>query len=80
LGEGAGVLVLEEMKRARRRGATIYAEVVELGSSFDAYSITKSDPEAKGAAPAIQCALRKARTDPSDVDYINTHGYQHAAQ
>jgi 3-oxoacyl-[acyl-carrier-protein] synthase II len=74
LGEGAGVLVLEEMTRARKRGATIYAEVVGLGSSFDAYSITKPDPEAKGAGRAIQWALREARTDPRDVDYINAHG------
>jgi 3-oxoacyl-[acyl-carrier-protein] synthase II len=74
LGEGAGVLVLEELTRARRRGARIYAEVLGLGSSFDAYSITKPDPEAKGAVRAIQWALREARTDPSDVNYINAHG------
>jgi len=74
LGEGAGVLVLEELERARHRGATIYAEVLGLGSSFDAYSITKPDPEAKGAVRAIQWALREARTDPGDVDYINAHG------
>jgi 3-oxoacyl-[acyl-carrier-protein] synthase II len=74
LGEGAGVLVLEEMQRAKKRGATIYAEVLGLGSSFDAYSVTKPDPEAKGAARAIQEALREACLDPSDIDYINAHG------
>ncbi len=74
LGEGAGVLVLEELERARRRGATIYAEVLGLGSSFDAYAVTKPDPEARGAARAIQSALREARVDHRDVDYINAHG------
>jgi 3-oxoacyl-[acyl-carrier-protein] synthase II len=74
LGEGAGVLVLEEFERARRRGAVIYAEVLGLGSSFDAYSIIKPDPEARGAARAIEWALDEARVDPHDVDYINAHG------
>src|SRR5205823_6700150 len=58
LGEGAGVLVLEELERARKRGATIYAEVLGSGSSFDAYAVTKPDPEARGAARAINSALR----------------------
>jgi 3-oxoacyl-[acyl-carrier-protein] synthase II len=74
LGEGAGVLVLEELERARRRGAVIYAEVLGLGSSFDAYGITKPEPDARGAARAIEWALREARVDPRDVDYINAHG------
>ncbi|HZU34425.1 MAG TPA: beta-ketoacyl-[acyl-carrier-protein] synthase family protein [Gemmataceae bacterium] len=74
LGEGAGVLVLEELERARRRGATIYAEVLGMGSSFDAYMVTKPDPEARGAARAIEWALREARVDADDVDYINAHG------
>ncbi len=74
LGEGAGVLVLEELEHAKKRGATIYAEVVGLGSSFDAYAVTKPDPDAKGAARAIQEALREARVDVHDVDYINAHG------
>jgi 3-oxoacyl-[acyl-carrier-protein] synthase II len=74
LGEGAGVLVLEELERARKRGAVIYAEVLGMGSSFDAYAVTKPDPEAKGAARAIEWALREARVDQSEVDYINAHG------
>jgi 3-oxoacyl-[acyl-carrier-protein] synthase II len=74
LGEGAGVLVLEELTRARRRGAVIYAEVLGLGSSFDAYAVTKPDPEAGGAVRAIRWALQEARVDPSEVDYINAHG------
>jgi 3-oxoacyl-[acyl-carrier-protein] synthase II len=74
LGEGAGVLVLEELEHARQRGAEIYAEVLGLGSSFDAYAVTKPDPEAKGAARAIDWALREARVDQRDVDYINAHG------
>jgi 3-oxoacyl-[acyl-carrier-protein] synthase II len=74
LGEGAGVLVLEELEHAKKRGSTIYAEVLGLGSSFDAYAVTKPDPEARGAARAIQEALREARLDSRDVDYINAHG------
>lgn len=74
LGEGAGVLMLEEMERAKKRGATIYAEVLGMGSSFDAYSITKPDPDARGAARAIEWALNEARVDCHDVDYINAHG------
>ncbi len=74
LGEGAGVLVLEELERARKRGAPIYAEVLGLGSSFDAYAVTKPDPEAAGAVRAIRWALREAKVDPHDVDYINAHG------
>jgi 3-oxoacyl-[acyl-carrier-protein] synthase II len=74
LGEGAGVLVLEELEHAKKRGATIYAEVLGMGSSFDAYAATKPDPEARGAARAIKESLREARIDCSDVDYINAHG------
>jgi 3-oxoacyl-[acyl-carrier-protein] synthase II len=74
LGEGAGVLVLEEYERAKKRGAPIYAEILGLGSSFDAYAATKPDPVARGAARAITEALREARVDPKDVDYINAHG------
>jgi 3-oxoacyl-[acyl-carrier-protein] synthase II len=74
MGEGAGVLVLEELEHAKKRGATIYAEVLGMGSSFDAYAATKPDPEAKGAARAIRESLREARVDPADVNYINAHG------
>jgi 3-oxoacyl-[acyl-carrier-protein] synthase II len=74
LGEGSGVLLLEEMEHARRRGAVIYAEVLGLGTSFDAYAVTKPDPEAGGAARSIQWALREAGIDPKEVDYINAHG------
>jgi 3-oxoacyl-[acyl-carrier-protein] synthase II len=74
LGEGAGVLVLEELEHAKRRDATIYAEVLGMGSSFDAYAVTKPDPDAGGAARAIRWALDEARVAPCDVDYINAHG------
>jgi 3-oxoacyl-[acyl-carrier-protein] synthase II len=74
LGEGAAVLILESLSRAKRRGATIYAEVTGYGSSFDAYGITRPEPEGKGAALAMQAALREARQDPSSIDYINAHG------
>jgi 3-oxoacyl-[acyl-carrier-protein] synthase II len=74
LGEGAGVLVLEELTRARQRNAPIYAEVLGFGSSFDAYGVTKPDPAAGGAARAIQWALKEACVDHRDVDYINAHG------
>ena len=74
LGEGAAVLVLESYRRARRRGATIYAEITGYGSSFDAFGITRPEPEGKGAALSMTAALREARIDPADVDYINAHG------
>jgi 3-oxoacyl-[acyl-carrier-protein] synthase II len=74
LGEGAGVLVLEELEHARKRGAVIYAEVLGMGTSFDAYAVTRPDPEARGAARAIRWALRQARVDAADIDYINAHG------
>jgi 3-oxoacyl-[acyl-carrier-protein] synthase II len=74
LGEGAGVLILEELEHARRRGAVIYAEVLGMGSSFDAYAVTKPDPQARGAARAIEWALQEAKVDRGDIDYINAHG------
>ena len=74
LGEGSGMLILEDLERARRRGAKVYAEVLGFGSSFDAYSIIKPDPEGKGAARAIRNALEEARVDASEIGYINAHG------
>jgi 3-oxoacyl-[acyl-carrier-protein] synthase II len=74
LGEGAGILVLEELEHAKQRGATIYAEVLGVGSSFDGFAATKPDPDARGAARAITSALKEARIDHRDVDYINAHG------
>ncbi len=74
LAEGAAVLLLEDLERARQRGAQLYAEISGYGSSFDAYAITKPEPEGKGAALAMNAALREARRDAKDVDYINAHG------
>lgn len=74
LGEGAGILVLEEMERARRRGATIYAEVAGYGMSADAYHMTQPDPDAKGVAICMQRALDDAGLEPGAVAYVNAHG------
>ena len=74
LSEGAGILVLEEYERARRRDARIYAEVLGAGATADAYNITAPHPEGMGAIRAMQLALKDARLNPSDVQYINAHG------
>jgi 3-oxoacyl-[acyl-carrier-protein] synthase II len=74
LGEGSAVLLLEDYRRARRRGAKIYAEVTGYGSSFDAFGITRPEPEGRGAALSMSAALKEARLDPADVTYINAHG------
>ena len=74
MGEGAAVLVLESLQGAKRRRAKIYAEVVGYGSSFDAHGITRPEPEGKGAALSMRAALREAKLDPSDINYINAHG------
>ena len=74
LGEGAGVLILEELSHALKRNARIYAEVIGYGSTSDAYRLTDMDPEGKGASRAMEMAMRKASITPADVDYINAHG------
>ncbi len=74
LGEGAAVLVLESLKSARRRDARIFSEVIGYGSSFDAYGLTRPEPTGFGASLSIHAALREARVDPSEIDYINAHG------
>ncbi len=74
VGEGAGVVILEEYEHACHRGATILAEVVGYGMTGDAYHITAPPPDADGAKRAMELALRDAGANPGDVDYINAHG------
>jgi 3-oxoacyl-[acyl-carrier-protein] synthase II len=74
MGEGAGVLVLEDLDAARRRGARVYAEVLGYGGSNDAHHMAQPEPEATGVANMMRSALRRASVEPKRVGYINAHG------
>ena len=74
LGEGAGILILEELEHAKARGAKIYAEIVGAGATADAYHITAPHPEGLGAMNVMKMALDDAGLTPADVDYVNVHG------
>lgn len=74
MGEGAGIVVLEELEHAKKRGAKIYAEIIGFGSTTDAYHITSPNPNGEGGAKAMIRAIEDAGIKPKDIDYINAHG------
>ena len=74
MGEGSGMLVLESLEHAEKRGATILAEVVGYGNTCDAYHMTSPHPEGQGAIKAIKLALEEAEITPDQVAYVNAHG------
>jgi 3-oxoacyl-[acyl-carrier-protein] synthase II len=74
LGEGAAMIVLEEYERARKRGAPIYGEILGYGTTADAFRITDTHPEGRGAISCMRMALRDAQKNPEEIDYINAHG------
>ncbi len=74
IGEGAGIVVLEELEHALKRGATIYAEIAGAGLNADAYHMTAPHPEGEGAAGVMEMAIAEAGVDKSEIDYINVHG------
>lgn len=74
MGEGSGILVLEELEHAKKRGAKIYAEIIGFGSTTDAYHITSPEPSGEGGANAMIRAIEDANIKPEEIDYINAHG------